>query len=61
MPVVQIEMFEGRTIEQKRKMVDKVTGALVETLDCPKEAVTILIREIKREHFAQGGLLFIDR
>ena len=60
MPIVQIEMFEGRTIEQKRKMADKVTAALVETLDCPKEAVTLIIREIKGEHYAEGGLLFID-
>jgi len=61
MPIVQIEMFEGRTPEQKREMVKEVTKALVKTVDCPPEAVKIIIREMKKEHFAEAGLLFSDK
>ncbi len=61
MPIVQIEMFEGRTLEQKRKMVKEVTQALVKTVDCPPEAVKIVIREMKKEDFAEAGLLYSDR
>ena len=43
MPIVQIDMIEGRTSEQKREMVKKVTEAIVETANCPAEAVTIVI------------------
>lgn len=61
MPVVQIEMMEGRTLEQKRAMVKKVTEALVETLNAKPEAITIVIREMKREHYAHAGVLACDR
>ena len=61
MPVVQIEIFEGRTIDQKRKMVAKVTEALVETINCRSEAVKIIIRELKRENLSEDGVLYIDK
>ncbi|KAF0194008.1 MAG: 4-oxalocrotonate tautomerase [Bacillota bacterium] len=60
MPTVQIEMLQGRTIEQKRKLVEKVTEAIAGSLTCPREAVTIIIREMAPEHFAKGGILRID-
>lgn len=60
MPIVQIEMLEGRTLEQKRKMVSKVTAAIAETADCPPENITIIIREMPKQHLAKGGKLNID-
>ena len=61
MPILQVEMLKGRTVEQKRKMVKKVTDALTETLNCPKEAVRIIIREMESDNFAKEGILQIDR
>jgi 4-oxalocrotonate tautomerase len=60
MPILQVEMLPGRTIEQKREMVKKVTDAVTETLNCPKEAVRIIIREMEAENFAKAGILHID-
>jgi len=60
MPILQVEMLKGRTIEQKRNMVKKVTYAVTETLDCPKEAVRIIIREMELENFASAGVLRAD-
>ncbi len=60
MPILQIEMLEGRSIDQKRAMVKKVTEALVETINCKPEAVKIMMREIKKEHLATGGILKSD-
>lgn len=57
MPVVHIEMFEGRTIEQKKNLVKKVTTALVETINCPEEAVIIIIKELPKTNWATGGKL----
>ena len=56
-------MYEGRTIEQKRKLVKAVTEAIVQTLGPPliPEEVEVMINEIKREHFARGGILDIDK
>ncbi|WP_312700396.1 2-hydroxymuconate tautomerase [Sedimentibacter sp.] len=60
MPIVQVEMLKGRTLEQKRDMVKKVTEAISETANCPKDAVKIIIREMDFENFSQGGVLKCD-
>lgn len=60
MPILQVEILKGRTVEQKREMVRKVTAAVTETLNCPKEAVSIIIREMEWENFAKAGVLKID-
>lgn len=61
MPIVQIDFVEGRTIEQKRVMVKKVTEAISESIGCSESAVTVLLRELPKESFAEGGTLLIDR
>ncbi|MGI6226730.1 MAG: 2-hydroxymuconate tautomerase [Peptococcales bacterium] len=61
MPLVQIEMLEGRTLEQKRMLVEKVTEAVSESVNCSKEAVTIIIREMAYNHLAKGGKLRSDQ
>ncbi|MDD5497523.1 MAG: 4-oxalocrotonate tautomerase [Atribacterota bacterium] len=60
MPILQIEILKGRTVEQKRKMVKKVTEAITETLNCPEEAVSIIIREMEWENYARAGILKAD-
>lgn len=60
MPILQVEMLKGRTVEQKREMVRKVTEAITETLNCPQEAVSIIIREMELENFAKAGILKVD-
>jgi len=60
MPIVQIEILEGRNVDQKRQMAAEVTDAISRTLKCPKESVAIVIREIHKEHLARGGKLAID-
>ena len=52
MPILQVEILKGRTVEQKREMVRKVTDAVTETLNCSKEAVSIIIREMEWENYA---------
>jgi len=60
MPILQVELLKGRTVEQKREMVRKITDAVTETLNCPKEVVSIIIREMELENFAKAGILKID-
>lgn len=61
MPMVQIEMLEGRTLEQKRVLVEKVTNAIIESINCQIENVTITIREVSCQHIAQAGKLRCDQ
>lgn len=57
MPIVQIDMMKGRTVEQKKELVKRVTEAIAETANCPKEAVAIIIRDMEDENYGSGGEL----
>lgn len=57
MPIVEMTLIEGRSFEMKKKMVEAVTAAIVDTLEAPRETVRIVIREVPAWHFAAGGTL----
>jgi 4-oxalocrotonate tautomerase len=61
MPLVQIELLEGRTVDQKRLLVEKVTQAIVESLGTPAEKVSIIIRDMAKENYATAGKLAGDK
>ena len=60
MPTYHIEMLEGRTIEQKKKLVEEITRVTVEVLGGKPDAVDILITDVKRENWATGGKLWSE-
>jgi 4-oxalocrotonate tautomerase len=61
MPNVTIEWLEGRTVEQKRKVIAGITDLLVEAADARREAVQVTFRDMSRDNWGRGGLLAIDR
>lgn len=61
MPIVHIEILKGRTLDQKRALVEKVTEAISESVTCSKEAVRIIINEFEEENYSAGGVLFSDK
>ncbi|MGE6630394.1 2-hydroxymuconate tautomerase [Bacillus sp. NPDC077027] len=60
MPIVTVQMLEGRTDEQKRALVEKVTEAVVETTGAGVEKVSVIIEEMKKEHYAVAGKRISD-
>lgn len=60
MPHVQITMLAGRTLEQKRRVVKRVTDLLSQELEVKPEAVVITLIEVPRENYARGGVLKSD-
>lgn len=61
MPIITVKMIEGRTEEQKKALVEKVTEAVAETTGAPKENVTIIIEEMAKNHYATGGVRLSDK
>lgn len=61
MPVIQITLLKGRTIEQKRKVAQRVTDAMVEEAGAKRESVTVTFVEVSREDYASGGALMSDK
>ncbi len=56
MPVVIINMLEGRTRKMKRDLIKKVTNAVVESLGVKPDSVRVIINEVPKENFAVAGL-----
>jgi 4-oxalocrotonate tautomerase len=56
MPNVRIEMFEGRSQEQKNKLSVAITEAFVEHAKCKAEGVAIIFTDIKPSDWMTGGI-----
>jgi len=56
MPVVTVEWWEGRTIEQKKKLAEGITSVMVD-MGIPAEATTIIIKDNPKQNWSMGGKL----
>jgi 4-oxalocrotonate tautomerase len=61
MPNMYVELFEGRSMEQRRAFAQALTDAAVETLGTTPEKVRITFREMSRSDVSVGGQLIADR
>jgi len=56
MPIAHVHILEGRTTEQKRAVIEKVTLALREALGAPPESIRVVIEEMPKENYGIGGV-----
>ena len=56
MPVVIVEMWEGRTVEQKKQLVEGITSVFAQ-MGTPTEAVHIILKDNPKHNWAKGGKL----
>jgi len=61
MPLVTVKLLEGRTLEQKRAIVEKITQAFFEVDGTPSENVFIDLQDMPRDTFARNGKLISDQ
>ena len=55
MPVVKIDMWEGRTKEQKERLIKSVSNAIANTLEIPKEHITVIINDVSKTNWGLKG------
>ena len=60
MPLITVQMYEGRTIEQKRELVEAITEAVVRIAKTTPEATQIIITDIPKHNWASAGKLASD-
>ena len=60
MPIVQIHLIEGRSIDQKRALVEKVTKPVCDSVNVPPDAVKIILSDMARHDYAVAGTLHLD-
>lgn len=55
MPFVQIFLLEGRSEEQKRDVIEKVTNAVCEAVNAPAENVRVWIHDMPKSNWGIAG------
>jgi 4-oxalocrotonate tautomerase len=60
MPVVIVEMWEGRTVEQKRELVKELTNAFVKVAKTSPDAVTVIMHDNPKSNWGSKGKLASD-
>jgi 4-oxalocrotonate tautomerase len=61
MPHIQITLLQGRSPEQKRRIVERITQTLVEEAGTAKEGVTVSFVEVSPADYASAGVLVLDK
>ena len=60
MPVIQITMSQGRSVEQKRELIKVLTKETARIMKAQDEKIRILIYEVSKENWGNAGVLGTD-
>ena len=60
MPVIRIDLLEGRTVEQKRACAEAVTRAFLDTCGGTRESVSVIFTDVAKHDWATAGRLLSD-
>jgi 4-oxalocrotonate tautomerase len=61
MPIINIDMIAGRSLEEKRALVKNVTRAVCDSIKTSPDRVKIKLNELSTENYAISGKLVIDQ
>lgn len=61
MPTIHVELFEGRTREQKAALAKELTDACVRVLGGSPDGIDVLFVDMARHDWATGGVLWSDK
>lgn len=55
MPLIQINIVEGRSPEKKERLISEVSHVVADVLEAPIESVRVMIQEMSPEHWGIAG------
>lgn len=61
MPVIRVDMFEGRPKETKQELVTAFTREIVRITGCSEASVNVIINDVSKENWGLGGELAINK
>ena len=61
MPTIRVELFAGRTLDQKRALAQALTEATVKALGGSADGVDVVFFDIERHNWSTGGQLWADK
>jgi 4-oxalocrotonate tautomerase len=60
MPVIQITISQGRSVEQKRELIEVLTKETARIMKTQEEKVRVLIYEVSKENWGNAGIIGLD-
>ena len=61
MPIVTVQLLEGRSDEQLKNLVKEVTDAVESTTNADRSAISVDIQEMKKGHYGVAGIRKSDQ
>ena len=61
MPVINVDMFAGKTREQKKALVTELTEAYVRAIGGKPDGIYVFINEINKEDAGIGGAYALEK
>ena len=61
MPMIKVEMFKGRSIEEKRALVKELTEGFIRAAGGRRDGVHVVLTEVDPADWGVGGELCADR
>ena len=61
MPIIRVEMLPGRTVAQKRALVESLTEGFLQSCGGRKEAIQVIITETEADNWGIGAKLLADK
>lgn len=56
MPLIQVNIMEGRPPEKVKQLIENITDTVSETLGAPKQSVRVLVTEMPKTHWGIAGV-----
>lgn len=61
MPLVEVTLVQGRSPEQLRTLITKLTDAVETAIETPRGNVRVIVREVPATHWAAGDVTIAER
>ncbi|MEC9262090.1 MAG: 2-hydroxymuconate tautomerase [Pseudomonadota bacterium] len=56
MPLIKVDMMEGRTEPQKEALIKAIAEAVMNSIGAPEENIRVVIQEYPKKHWGIGTL-----
>ena len=61
MPTLRVELFEGRTPQQKAELAKELTAACVRVLGGTPDGVDVVFFDVARQDWSTGGVMWSEK
>ncbi|WP_335377550.1 2-hydroxymuconate tautomerase family protein [Bacillus sp. JJ1122] len=56
MPIIQVQVLEGRSDEKIRELIAGITDSAVRTLEVKPEQVRVIVQPVPKKYWGVGGI-----